>query len=178
MALLGSLLAGDLVAQRGKKDKDAWKKDPYTEGKEGALEKAGYVSLGPFVWGDNHDTLQIEHVLGDQVKLLWVETAHFRLGSSLPPYKIPRVKEERAKLKKELTRLKKKIPKIKTTQKELDRWTRLHLFAQRFEDTYDEVTKLLDVVDEDFPAGPTTEEVVFRKGSGALGGTRSPRWLL
>ena len=150
-ALAGLLPTQDLAAQRGKKAKDAWKLDPYTEGKDEALEKAGYVSLGPFIWGDDHDTLQIEHVLGDQVKLLWVETAHFRIGSTLPPYKIPREKTERTKLKKELLRLKKKLPKIKTSAKELDRWTRLHLFAQRLEETYQQISELLGVTTDDFP---------------------------
>ena len=96
------LLAGGVEAQRGGKKKDAWRQDPYTKNDPAAMAKAGYVSFGPFTWGDDHDTLQIEHILGDEVKLRWIETAHFKIGSSLPEYSVPRdEKEERKRQRKE-----------------------------------------------------------------------------
>jgi len=147
-AVLGASLE-DVSAQRRKKDDDAWKKDPYTEADPDRMAAAGYVSFGPFAWGDNHDTARIEHVLGDGVKLLWVETAHFKIGSSLPPYKIPHDKTERRKLRDELERLDAKLPAVKPRTRTLDRWLRLHLFAQRLEDTYADFCERIDVKPED-----------------------------
>ena len=69
------------------------------------MQAAGYISKGPFPWGDKHDSAQIEHVLGKEVKLLWLETAHFRIGCSLTPFKIPKDREEKEHLLAELVGL-------------------------------------------------------------------------
>ncbi len=153
-ALVLSLLAVAPAAQKPRgKNKDAWKTDPYTKKDPEAMAAAGYVSFGPFTFGDGHDSAMVDHVIGEQTKLIWVETAHFKIGSSLPEYKIPRgEKKERDKLKKELDQLKKKLPTVKPKTKKLDRWLRLHLFAQRIEDTYADFCKRMGVTDADFPA--------------------------
>ena len=40
------------------------------------------------------ERVAVEHILGEEVKLIWVETAHFRIGSSLEKWKVPRNKKE------------------------------------------------------------------------------------
>ena len=148
------LSALSTTAQGRGKAKDAWRLDPYTRADPAAMKRAGYVSFGPFVWGDGHDTSQIEHVLGEEVKLLWVETAHFRIGCSLPPYKIPQERDEKRKLAAELGELRSVLPTVKPRAKKLDRWLRLHLFARRFESTYVDFCERLKVTDGDFPSKP------------------------
>src|SRR5262249_8103394 len=79
------------------------KVDPYTGGAAEALSRAAYVSFGPFLGGDNHSTAQIRHELGG-TPLIFVETAHFKLGSSLPEYELTKDAAENAKLRDELER--------------------------------------------------------------------------
>ena len=57
--------------------------DPYTRGQADALSAAGYVAMHPIPWADGHGSSEIEETLGKGA-MLWVETAHFRIGSSLP----------------------------------------------------------------------------------------------
>ena len=140
-----------LPAQSRKKDDASWRKDPYTQDKEELMQAAGYISKGPFPWGDKHDSAQIEHVLGKEVKLLWLETAHFRIGCSLTPFKIPKDREEKEHLLAELAELRKILPRIPKRPKMIDRWLRMHLFARRFENTYADFCKRLGVTDSDFP---------------------------
>jgi hypothetical protein len=133
-------------------DADAdWREDPYTRGDADAMASAGYTAMDRLPWGDDHSTPQIEETLG-AVQTLWVETAHFRVGSTLPEYKIP--KEDKAKLQRELKALKKFLPRVKDKTRELDRWMRLHLFALRLEQAYARVQEVLGVSDEDFPTTP------------------------
>jgi len=131
----------------------AWRKDPYTRGEPEATALAGYTAMGRLPWGDDHSTMQIEEVLGT-VQTLWVETAHFRVGSTLPEYKIE--KEDKSKLQSDLKALKERLPRVKVKVRELDRWLRLHLYAMRLEDSYAKVQELLGVTDADFPS--TAEE--------------------
>jgi hypothetical protein len=72
------------------------KVDPYTLGEAETLARVGHASFGPFLWGDGHSTAQVEQELGG-VPLIWVETAHFKLGSSLPEYTDAKDIGERAK---------------------------------------------------------------------------------
>lgn len=126
--------------------------DPYTKGEPAALERAGYVSFGPFRFGDVHTTEQIETLLGG-IPLLWVETPHFKLGSALPTYDIPRGdKDERERLRAELVELAKSIDGVKPKTKELDPWLRLHLHARRLENLYAEFLGHLGLKETDFPA--------------------------
>ncbi|HEX5052501.1 MAG TPA: hypothetical protein VFZ65_12060 [Planctomycetota bacterium] len=128
--------------------------DPYTEGDEAALRKAGYVSLGPFPFGSGHDTTAVENLLGTE-PLHWIETAHFRIGCALSPLRLKGGEEDWvAKTKGELKRLSKRLPKLKPDTKELDPWLRTHLIAQRLEDLYAEVMELLGVTDASFPEVP------------------------
>ncbi|MFT7462029.1 MAG: hypothetical protein ACI9EF_000366 [Pseudohongiellaceae bacterium] len=119
----------------GVQDQDAYKvpPDPYLKGDPGLLKAAGFVDAGRFSWGDGHGTKDIEELLGS-VPLRWLETAHFKIGSSMPAYTPD--KNERSSIKAELARLGEKIPGIKSRTKTIDPWLRLYLYAQRLEEFY------------------------------------------
>lgn len=128
-----------------------WAKDPYTRGEEAAFKKAGYVSFGPFTWGDDHDSRLIDRML-PHAKIKWIETEHFKLGCSLPPFKVPRRGKWRKKLRAELEELGKKLPELKPRKiRTLDPWLRAHLFAHRLEEMYADISRRLGVTDKDFP---------------------------
>lgn len=118
--------------------------DPYTRMEPAALSRAGYASFGPFEWGDRHDSSDIARAMGD-IGILWVATDHFRLGSSLADLVVDRGDRGlRRKLEAELRRLKKRLPRLRPRRvRTLDRWLRLHLFAQRLEELYDDFTQRL-----------------------------------
>ena len=145
------LLAAPVPAQDGREPVP--EEDPYTRGKAEALEKAGYVSFGPFVWGDGHSSSQLAESLGG-VPVLFVETAHFRLASSLDTYPIGEDKLERELIERELKRLAKRLPRVKPKTRELDPWLRLHLFAQRLEELYADFGELLEVPEDLFAGRP------------------------
>src|SRR5262245_41832797 len=86
--------------------------DPYTKQVPEALARAGYVSFGPFPFGDGHTSDQIAETVG-RIPLLWVETAHFKIGSSLPEYALADDQRERGRVHDELERLARRLPGIK-----------------------------------------------------------------
>ncbi|MEM7200718.1 MAG: hypothetical protein AAF628_10655 [Planctomycetota bacterium] len=147
----------------------AWRQDTYTLGEPAAMEQAGYVSFGPFPFGDGHSTTDIEHVLGDEVKMRWVETAHFKIGSSLAAIKAPQDRKERRKLNAELAELRDKLPRVRKRQKTLDPWLRLHLFAHRLEGLYRDLCDRLEVTDADFPGAGQTEPATKPPAAGRMG---------
>lgn len=132
-----------------------FKIDPYTKNDPVLMKKAGYVSYGPFPFGEHGsklvDTQYIEKHL-DYAEILWVETAHFRICSTLEAYPIPNELETRRKIRAELEQLKKKLgKKVNPRARVLNRWLRLHLTAQRMENLYAELQSWLQVKDTDFP---------------------------
>ena len=151
---LALALAAPLAAQDDDKDKYKFREDPYTEDDPEAWAAAGYFGRDRMPWGDGHGTVDIDEALGG-VEVLWVETAHFRIGCSLPEYKVDSdSKDEKEKIRAELKRLQERIPSVPLKPKRLDPWLRLHLWAMRLEDIYAEVETLLGVTEEDFPTGP------------------------
>lgn len=153
---LTSLVAGPLLPAQDKpppKDDDEIQKlgrvDPYTGGDPAAMAQAGVVAYGPFPWADHVTTADIDRVLGEK-RFLWLETAHFRVGSSLLSIGWPEDNEARKQLQDEVKALRKKLPKVPERPKKLDPWLRLHLAAQRCEKGYAEFQQLLDVTDADF----------------------------
>ncbi|MCA8956291.1 MAG: hypothetical protein KDC87_09455 [Planctomycetes bacterium] len=146
LAAIG-LLCGAVAGQKA--DSEAWRKDPYTLGEPAALRRAGYVSLGPFPWGDDHDSAKI-HAMMPEAKILWIETAHFRLGCALKEVEVPQDSKVRRRMAGELKQLKRVLPRVKPGARKLDRWLRAHLFARRLEQVYGEVLQLLGVKDSDF----------------------------
>jgi hypothetical protein len=99
------------------------------------MDKAGYLSFGPFRVAKDLKTTDIEETLG-KIPVLWVETAHFKLGSTLKTYKFQGDQKENERLKDELGRLKSRFDKFTPPRGKLDPWLRLHLFALRLEDLY------------------------------------------
>ncbi|RKY21829.1 MAG: hypothetical protein DRQ55_03065 [Planctomycetota bacterium] len=122
--------------------------DPYTRFDPEAWAAAGYEPSRRFPFGDDHGTREVEELLGE-VQLLWVETAHFRIGSSLPAHKLEN--DEKKAMKVELGRLRERLPKVKKSARVLDRWLRLHLYAMWLEETYDDFLGRLQLTDADFP---------------------------
>ena len=136
-------LAPDSLAQHGKKGKQkdggAYEEfeevDPYTENDLERMRKLGYQAYRTFPWRDGERTEHVHENVGG-MSMLFVETEHFKIGSSLVTYEIPNDRRERDKIKQEIARLKEKLGKLKHPRNTLDPWLRLHLYAQRMEDTY------------------------------------------
>ncbi len=149
----------------------AWKTDPYESTDPETMKAAGYVAHAPFRLGDDHDTADVERLLGT-VKVIWIETEHFKIGSALPPFEVPVEKKIRAKISDELKRLQTKLPKVKPTARTLDPWLRLHLFAQRCEDQYADFQKRMGVTDADFPQTPDRGKPEDYRGEGPYLGMR------
>ncbi len=134
--------------------------DPYTGGDAAAMAAAGIVAYGPFPWADGHGTPDIDRVLGER-RVLWVETAHFRIGFSMKSAPWPEAAAAKKQLQEEVKALRKKLPKVAEKPKKLDPWLRLHLYAQRCEQAYAQFHALIGTTDADFPAKGT------RPGEGA-----------
>ncbi|MEZ5988582.1 MAG: hypothetical protein R3F30_05575 [Planctomycetota bacterium] len=158
-AALLALAAGPARLAAQGDDLPKWKIDPYTRMDPKAMERAGYVSFGPFGFGEINEravpTDEIEKELGEP-HILWVETAHFRLGSSLERWPIPVDRETRTKLRAELEELAEKLPRINERTRVLDPWLRVHLFAHRLEKLYADWQKRLGVTDASFPDKPNS----------------------
>ena len=159
LALLGAAFAapGALCAQdkagkekapplagKGKEDDEVarTKVDPYTGGDVALLQQAGHTAYGPFLWSKETRTEDIDRVLGEG-RVLWLETAHFRIGCNLRTVAIPEKQAQRKAIHDEVALLRKKLPKIPDKPKRLDPWLRMHLFAARAEKLYDEVESLM-----------------------------------
>ncbi len=149
--IFAALLLAAAVLPAQKDDAEKWREDPHTRGEREALDRAGYVNLGHFALGDNHNSMDVEHVLGEEVKILWIETAHFRLGCNLPEYKITE-REERDKIGAEVRALRDILPRIPRRVRTLSPWLRAHLYAYRLEQQYQDFCERLGVTDADFPA--------------------------
>ncbi len=115
--------------------------DPYTRGEPEAVAAAGYRSLGPFTLGDGVTTTKVEEALGG-VEVRWIETEHFRIGSTLETWKLED-REEKALLAKELRALRQLLPDAPKRVRKLDPWLRAHLYALRAERVYDSVAAVL-----------------------------------
>lgn len=149
-------IAGPLAAQERAKESgdDSFRLDPYTKGIPEALSKAGYVALNEFVFADALTTEAIEKTLGDGVQMIWVETEHFKIGSSLPEYAVAD-QEDKDRLKPELERLRARLPSVPAKPpRKLDPWLRLHLTAQRCEEVYQEFSRIFALDKARWPTGP------------------------
>jgi len=109
--------------------------DPYTEGDPERMERLGYTAFGPFHWRGPDFTNHVVEAIGS-IPMLWVETEHFKIGSSLGTYEIPNDREERDRIEDELDTLEDRLGRLRPPRKELDPWLRLHLYAQRAEALY------------------------------------------
>lgn len=170
-ALLLALAAAAPAAAQTKDKLPKWKIDPYTKNDPEAMKKAGYVSFGPFDVGNIGDnptsTTQIEEKL-PYIRILWIETKHFRLGCELPQWTLPMDMATRRKIRAELEELAEKLPRIKPKTRRLDPWLRAHLYAHRLEKLYSEIQELFGVTDADFPQDPT-KPIVRHEGARYMG---------
>lgn len=127
--------------------------DPYTKGEKELMDKLGYVRFGPFKWTKGHPTNELEEMLGG-TPMIWVETEHFKIGSSLTTYKLPPDVEQKAQVKADIKRLKERIGRLKMAKRNrLDPWLRLHLYAQRAEDLYAKFMTDFGLTEADFEEG-------------------------
>lgn len=170
------LLAGQILpSQRSKRP--ALLRDPYTRNDPEQLAKLGYASMGPFAWGQGYGTDHIRQAVGAP-GMLWVETAHFKLGMDLPRSLVPGESRWRRPFTEELGRLKKRLPRVVARNRKLSRWLRLHLYAQRMEELYAEFSKRLGVTDRDFPSLDGSETPGKFMGSGPYLGQRGKYCVL
>lgn len=132
------------LSGKGKEDDEVarTKADPYTGGDATLLQQAGHVAYGPFLWSKDTRTEDIDRVLGEG-RVLWLETAHFRIGSNLRTVAIPEKQAQRKAIHDEVAALRKKLPKIPDKPKRLDPWLRMHLYAARLEKLYAEFEAML-----------------------------------
>jgi hypothetical protein len=123
--------------------------DPYTKGERDLERALGYKRFGFFPWRYTDDTKSVQENMGG-IPMIWVETEHFLIGSSLGTYKIPNDREERKLIKEEIAQLKKKLGKLKAPKKKLDPYLRLHIYAQRLERLYAAFVEDLGLTEADF----------------------------
>lgn len=151
VCLLTSLQAEPLFASQDKTDVIG--PDPYTEEDPALMEAAGIVSFAPFAFIGQQKTEKIEMVLGN-IELLWVETEHFRIGSSLPKTSLGASQKDKKAMLQEIKELRKLLPNIPKKPKKLDPWLRVHLYASRLEKLYQDISNRLDVPPGYWPTAP------------------------
>lgn len=175
VALLAA--TGSLSAQKVP-DKEDLQYDPYTRNDPEAMAAAGYVAIGNMPWGDGHTTSDIDAALGG-APIIWIETEHFRIGSSLPPYGIDSGDRlEKKKIREELKRLRETLPRVPRKTSVLDPWLRVHLIAMRAEDLYGEISDLLQVQDSDFRSADVEDASFKERGIGPYLGMRNKFTIL
>ncbi len=125
---------------------------PYCGGDPARLQAAGLVSHGGFGFA-RIDTARTDALLPD-LDIYWLESKHFEIGLGIGPSKVGT--KEKKKVRAELTRLAEVLPAVKPRAKVLDPWLRVHLYAQRLEDTYAEMLRILQVEEDVFPDGTGT----------------------
>lgn len=135
------------------RDEDFASVDPYTRGERAKLDALGYQSLGPFLYCDGIKTSDLDEAIGG-IDCLWVETEHFKIGSTLKTYERKSDRREKAKLDAEIAALESRLGKLPPLKGKLDPWLRLHLFAQRCEREYAEFCERFALSDADFGARP------------------------
>ena len=149
---IGTIASTPLAAQDTSLEEFA-ATDPYTKGRRELLDKLGYVSFGPFHWADTQTSEDVRSILGGTA-VLFVETPHFRIASTLGTYDPVGDRREKELLEAELGRLKRRLGRLKVGR-ELDPWLRLHLYAQRLEELYQDFLDRFGFEDGDFPGLPS-----------------------
>lgn len=97
------------------------------------------------------DPKQVEATM--KTRVLWLETPHFRIGSTLPAFRLQRGQPHSTSVAAELASLRKTLPLVPSQVDVLDPWLRLHLFGQRLEDLRRETAELFDATAKDWPQG-------------------------
>jgi hypothetical protein len=143
MPLAASLLLAGLPAQR---PDDPPTLDPYTRGDAAAMARAGIQALQRFPWSDDHTTVGIQSLMGNE-PFRFVETAHFKLACSLPAASVPGDADGRRRVRAELEALRQVLPAVDPASRTLDPWLRTHLYARRLESAYAEFAQRFDATD-------------------------------
>ncbi|HHH28566.1 MAG TPA: hypothetical protein ENK57_09495, partial [Polyangiaceae bacterium] len=159
---------GTLVSAQGGREERA-EIDPYTEGAAEAMAALGESSFGPFQWNGATTTDGVEEALGG-VPILWVETKHFRIGSTLEGMGWPTERGDKKALRAELAALAKRLKAIPKKPKRIDPWLRLHLFATRLEGLYTDFETTFGLSDDEFPSAKGADPYL---GKGAYLGLES-----
>lgn len=144
------------------------KVDPYTKGGSAAMDRAGYVSFGPFLFAEGVKTQDIEEAIGTST-VIWIETAHFKLGSTLKTYKLRGDQKEAKRLREEFGRLEKRFDKFAPPRGKLDPWLRAHLFAQRLEELYTWFEQRFHLSDDEFDPTRRPKDSTTRTTGAYLG---------
>lgn len=150
LGALALLLAAPAAAQSGKKDK-CWVcgEDPER------MAAAGIVNHGPFQFL-NSDSTELQSHLGLRT-IVWLETAHFRIGCDLKDWRIP--VEEKKAYRAELERLAERFPAIDPKKVAvIDRPLRAHMAADRLERMYAHMLELTGCSEEGFQNLPPEEK--------------------
>lgn len=119
----------------------ASRRDPYTDDDPKAMQALGIVAYGPLPWADGKRTTDVEKELGEG-RILWLETAHFRIGCNLGSIQMPQEPKARQLVNDDLAQLNKAWGKMPKRASKLDVWLRAHLYAQRAEHLYAEIAGL------------------------------------
>jgi hypothetical protein len=142
------ICAPNADAQRKKKDVDS-----VIDNHPETLQKLG-LSYGPFIFAhSNTDQVTDEMLIDGEV--LWLQTPHFRFGSTLKKWKIPVA--ERKLYRAELGEMQLEYPDLDPKVTSLDRWYRIHLYAWRMEKMYAEFLAHMGWTDADFRKLPPEE---------------------
>jgi hypothetical protein len=150
LAVVAFLLLGTALAPAqdpppagdGEDIQKAAKKDPFTGAEPKAMAAAGVTAYGSMMWAGGFRTDDVDKVLGPG-RVLWLETAHFRIGYNLATAAPPEDPEARKGLGADLGRMKKRHPRFPERAGKLEPWLRLHLYAHRAEEMYADVAALV-----------------------------------
>lgn len=119
---------------------------PYCKNDPKILAAAGLVGHGPMPFGKNNSD-EVKRFLS-YTQPLFLETAHFRIGTTLEGFSVPEKNYKR--MEAELGELKKKLPLVSEKSRQIDPWLRLHLYGLRCEKRYERFLQILGMKDEDF----------------------------
>jgi hypothetical protein len=114
------------------------------------MEELG-LSYAPFPFAHSNTTQVADELLITR-NVLWLQTPHFRIGSTLKKWKIP--VPERKAYRAELAEMQATYPEIDPKVSTLDPWLRLHLYAWRMEKMYAEFLEHMGWTEEDFAKLP------------------------
>jgi hypothetical protein len=127
-------------------------RDPYTGGDSKQMAAAGVVAYAPLPWSGDVTTAEIDNVLGPG-RVLWLETAHCRVGCGLRATPLPAAAAKRRYYQDALHRLAGKLPHVDERPKTVDPWLHLHLFAQQAEELYEDLHRRIGIDDSEFTGG-------------------------
>jgi hypothetical protein len=147
VALLGPLAPGARAQDTSLEEIEA--EDPWTKGDPELLKKLGIERIGAMPWTQSHASDGVVKTLGG-IPVIFIETEHFRLASTLESYRPTGDRPEKERLEAEFAALKKRCNKFSKLPPKLDPWLRAHLYAYRMEQVYDQFMAAFDLKDADF----------------------------